>query len=79
MIDAQELTDALEDAGFDVEPYSGRAMFGVECVSIRLDSESELWSLAYDLAEQGVKVPAPRLDSMGRGLVAYWPSAKVSA
>ena len=77
MIDVKALTDALEDGGFNPEPYSGRCMFGVQCVSIIIESEAELWELAYDLADQGIKIPAPRLDNMGRQLVAYWPSAKI--
>jgi hypothetical protein len=34
--------------------------------------------LATALAKAGVEVPAPRTDSMGRGIIAYWPSAKWS-
>lgn len=73
------LTEALEDAGYDPEPYSGRAMFGAQCVSVELEGDGDLWELAVDLARtfEG-RIPAPRTDSMGKGIVAYWPSAKMT-
>lgn len=76
MIDAQELIDAIEGAGYDARDYSGRAMYGSVCVGVDLDGDGDLWKLAGDLAQQGHEVPAPRTDSMGRGIIAYWPSIK---
>lgn len=75
-IEAQDLIDAIEDAGFEAQSYSGRCMFGAECVSVTIDGISDLWRLAGDLVQQGHDVPAPTTDSMGMGIVAYWPSVK---
>lgn len=75
-MDAQELIDAIEDAGFEARDYSGRAMFGSVCVGVDLDSDGDLWRLATALGEAGINVGAPRTDSMGRGIIAYWPSIK---
>jgi hypothetical protein len=75
-LDARELIGVLEAEGFYPEPYSGRAMFGQECVSIQLEDEGRLWDLANRLGRNGVKISAPRLDSLGRDIVAYWPSAE---
>ena len=76
MIDTQEHINALEDEGFEVKAYSGRAMFGAECVSIRIESDSELWDLGVAIGRADLDVRAPRIDTLGRGLVAYWPAAK---
>jgi hypothetical protein len=76
MIDTVELCDALDNAGFNYRAYSGRAMFGAECVGVDLEDDSDLWRLAKQLGLAGIDTPAPRTDSMGCGLIAYWPSAK---
>lgn len=68
------LREALEDAGYEPRAYSGRAMFGKQCVSVVLDSEGDIWNVARNL-DANTNVPAPRTDSMGRGIVIYWPSA----
>lgn len=75
-IESQELIDAIEGAGYDARDYSGRAMFGSVCVGVDLDSDGDLWKLACDLTQQGLEVPAPRTDSMGTGIIAYWPTIK---
>ncbi len=77
MTSADELIEALEDAGFyDHRPYSGRGMFGAECVGLDLEGEGDLWNVAYALGKSGADIKAPRVDSMGRGIIAYWPSVK---
>ena len=73
----EDLAEVIEEAGYDVEPYSGRAMFGAECVSVQLESDAGLWNMAVDLARHTDEpIPAPRTDSLGFGIVAYWPTAK---
>ena len=66
------LIDALEDAGYDPCAYSGRGMYGKECVALRGDNIN-LWEVARSLPED-LNVPEPRTDSMGLGIVIYWPS-----
>jgi hypothetical protein len=76
VIDTEQLCDALDEAGYDYRSYSGRGMFGAECVGVDLESDVDLWDLATALARAGLNIPAPRTDSMGRDIIAYWPSAK---
>ena len=75
MIDADDLIDAinLADCGNEARSYSGRGMYGKQCVSVDLDSDGDLWDLAVALARRGIEPGGPSTDSMGRGIVAYWP------
>jgi hypothetical protein len=84
--EVQRFIEALEDAHYKVESYSGRGMFGKSCVSIRggaRDDEDNppvsAWEIAKDLWYQVPEgdhfdVPEPRQDSLGLGMVFYWPS-----
>ena len=58
----------LRDDGHDPQRYSGRGMYGKDCVGVVVDSRAEALSLADVLDLK------PTLDSMGRGIVAYWPA-----
>lgn len=72
------LSDILADAGYDAEPYSGRGMYGAQCVSVSLDSDADLWRLATELARVSDEdIPPPRTDTLGYGIVAYWPRVKL--
>ena len=70
---ADELTAVLDDAGYDYRSYSGRSMYGKKCVGVDLESLAMLWDMATELAREGLDVPAPQTDSMGMGIIAYWP------
>lgn len=91
---ARGFIDALENSNIchDWRPYSGRGMFGEECVGIVLASEGDLYELAFELGKESAcdsevndgkiaaairKVGRPLTDSMGRNIIAYWPGAKV--
>lgn len=80
------LEDALGMAEIDWDyestirdTYSGRGMYGAECVAIVLDSEREAFGLFAALGVllgEDVAVPlarATRTDSMGRDIIIYWP------
>ena len=69
-----QLIDALENAGYEWRSYSGRFMYGKSCVGATLSSSSDLWELAQAL--YSVDVRAPDTDSMGRGIIAYWPDCE---
>lgn len=73
MVEPQTLIDAIEDAGFEARSYSGRGMYGKECVGVDLDATSDLWGLAQEMARSGIICDQPRTDSMGLGIIAYWP------
>lgn len=68
-MDAHELIDILEGAGYEWREYSGRAMYGKQCVGVDLDGVGDLWELAQACPE----LPRPTTDSMGHGIIAYWP------
>lgn len=75
----------LQDLAYEVEgdarTYSGRGMYGKSCAGITISDESSLIELGAaivttiedeDLQESLIK--NARLDSMGRGVIVYWPS-----
>lgn len=78
------LEDLANEVGGDIDAtYSGRAMYGKSCVGISLDSETDLLALgaaiasiveAEDSALGVAMMNGARLDSMGRGIIVYWPS-----
>lgn len=79
------LCDALDDAGFEPRKYSGRAMFGRECLSVHCDGGADaafaicsgILGSADDLDSAKDLIDAlsdPSQDSMGRGAVLYWSS-----
>lgn len=55
----------LQRHGHAPHSYSGRGMFGAECVAITLDHRDE--------SVRRLTGSVPRWDSMGRQVVAYWP------
>ena len=76
MADAQDFIDTLQGLGCDADYYSGRGMYGKRCVSVSLDGGADLWNLAIALGEQAREVGPPTTDSLGMGIVAYWPHMK---
>lgn len=76
----KQLIEALESYGYDPQSYSGHGMYGKECVSVRSseDERISVWDIAKDLFSEGEdggfnKLPEPRQDSFGLGIVLYWP------
>ncbi len=67
----KEFIEALENADFYPCAYSGRGMFGKECVCLKGDGIS-VWDVARALPED-MDVPEPRTDMLGLGMVIYWP------
>lgn len=67
------------DIEFDVRSYSGRGMYGKECVAITTDSHVSAWTIALAIADMNggnmdlFGLGDPREDSMGLGRVYYWP------
>jgi hypothetical protein len=58
----------LRDEGLEPRRYSGRGMFGADCIGVDVESREDAGALKalFDLK--------PTTDSMGRGVVAYWPA-----
>lgn len=76
------LTSLIELAGYAPVAYSGRGMFGKRCVGLTTDSSLQnvladlvTWMhLTYNTQEIAELIRDLRCDSMGRGIVVYWPS-----
>lgn len=62
----ESLVSKIVDAGYEPRSYSGRFMYGKDCLGVDLPDASCLVELGG--------CPKPTLDSMGRGIIAYWPS-----
>jgi hypothetical protein len=74
----------LEDNDFKTRSYSGRGMFGKECLAVTVeDIVKGTWDIATMLAEYNAEaadlneepIPEPRgmrYDNMGRQYVIYW-------
>lgn len=77
----KKFIETLEDANFEVKSYSGRGMYGKSCVSVsqRDGEDTSAWEIARELFHadhdgEFDNVPEPRQDSLGLGIVLYWPS-----
>ena len=76
----------LEETNFseDVRAYSGRGMSGRVCLGVEI-ARGQLFELGFEMARAlyydrdpaGAITPAPLLDAMGHGVIAYWPAAQV--
>ena len=77
---AEQVEEAISDLGANLhDRYSGRGMYGAECPAIEAESESEIYSFFVELATVNEKMArqlakSARVDSMGRGIICYWPS-----
>ena len=77
--------ELLEDNGYETRSYSGRCMYGEECLAVTVDDViSATWEISKLLAEENARneeypsvpqIPEPkglRYDNMGRSYVIYW-------
>lgn len=72
----QELIE--KELGFETRSYSGRSMFGRECLGVDVSRSQNMLKFAFDLGvaccENDVKEPNTILsDSMGLGSIIYFP------
>jgi hypothetical protein len=69
---------ALANTEYEPRTYSGRGMYGKQCVGVCIESAGDAFLMGARLAlELGEEPPVPCVDSMGRGLIAYWPSIEM--
>jgi hypothetical protein len=67
-IKTDNLIDKIIRAGFKPRSYSGRGMFGEECVGV---------SIQHDSGGNEDELPrGNRVDSLGLGQIWYWPQCK---
>lgn len=77
--------DVLDDIALGMEAtlmsYSGRGMFGKECLGIDMPSMTAAFNLALeigiDCSATAQKFKNPKFDNMGLGIVVYWPNIAV--
>lgn len=75
---AAKLMDAFDDAGLPWRSYSGRGMFGEYCVAVACRGDGSPGEGEVVLAaEQAGAAGRMRRDSLGLGVILYWPGATV--
>ena len=80
-MEAEALIDALEEAGCEACAYSGRFMYGAECVAIRTDHlYRDIAAIAVTLSAREVDgneiidlFGGLRSDQLGLSTIAYFP------
>lgn len=72
MTKTKKLIAAIENAGYEWRSYSGRGMYGKECVGVTIRDKSDL----IDLADAAKIAGKPCTDDMGLGTIAYWPNVE---
>lgn len=85
-MDAKEFIEFFENADFNVRRYSGRNMFGTQCVGIEVDSlaslAGEIAEIVADIDDEDLRhefagiIKRMRTDQMGLAYIAYFPSMK---
>ena len=75
------LSDIL--SSLDPQPYSGRGMNGLQCLSVITADGQDLLSLLADVAEccdgeveAASVIRWAKTDNMGLGTILYWPSGR---
>jgi hypothetical protein len=70
-----ELRQFLEDNGYECRSYSGRGMYGKNCLGVVVDAKIEMFHLAYEAGQQQVQFYLEKMewDSMGLSTIFYWP------
>ena len=80
-IDLSILEDLAQEVGLYPEAvrteYSGRGMYGKRCVGIVLDDVTQMLTIGAGLQEALGEIPNARTDSMGRGMILYFPDLQV--
>ena len=79
-ITADRIWEAIEMVGQDPRTYSGRAMYGKQCVGVTLDRLRDFAEMLVDIARDEIDVASAmargvRTDDMGRSTIYYWPDA----
>lgn len=62
--------------GLEVEPYSGRGMYGRECASIAVGASRDSDDPGPEDVIAAVGIAGAWMDAMGLGTVVYWPDVQ---
>lgn len=73
-----ELQNAVTDVDGSLCSYSGRAMYGKQCLGIELDSTEDAFRLALSIesGDLAYLLSHPKFDSMGLGIIVYFPNVE---
>lgn len=71
----QQLKDVLQHHdGYRVRSYSGRFMYGKECLAVSCADPTDLLMLLAEYAPDVLKaLGKPTMDDLGKGAICYWP------
>ena len=83
-MDKHPLQQAIEDAGFECREYSGRGMYGKQCLAVDIDRGSSIGDMVAgilesrdgdedDTAEIADGFRSLQSDAMGLGIIYYFP------
>lgn len=67
---AAQLVAAIRAAGLQPMAYSGRFMYGQQCVAVSVDTLAQAETLVQS---HGVPLKGCKTDALGNGRVIYWP------
>lgn len=81
------LQQLAEDAGLSTRDYSGRCMYGASCLGVEGDDTVSIFAALFqavadnepmfeEIQEIADALKNTRSDSMGLGVILYWPSVK---
>lgn len=79
----ERLIDVLSAAGYDYREYSGRGMFGKQCVGVDVSDLRDLMGLLAEISKidpefTAMLIQDAQFDDMGRGMIIYWPKASIT-
>ena len=79
-INPKDLIEIAESADLNVRSYSGRGMYGKECVGItgstlqHVLADLVLAEFDFDKEDLAYLIRAARTDNMGMDTIVYWPN-----
>ena len=75
----ETIRDLVSDIdGAELRSYSGRGMYGQECLGIDMDSMADAFRFALMVQDEDLSVALsnPCFDSMGMGIIVYFPNVE---
>ena len=70
----QDVIERLEDQDYVIQTdYSGRFMYGEECLAVEIESIEQLFSLGALLYDHQEELGSVKIDQLGLGYIAYFP------
>jgi hypothetical protein len=73
------IQDLISDIdGAELRSYSGRGMYGKQCLGIDMDSMADAFRFALMVEDEDLTVALsnPCFDSMGLGIIVYFPNVE---